>query len=56
MAHEYSHFVNIRKSEMSFSVGETRTKTAKRFIVTAWKPRRKSVDDSHAGKAKGVSI
>jgi hypothetical protein len=25
--------VNIRKLEMSFSNGETRTKTAKRFIV-----------------------
>jgi hypothetical protein len=33
MAHEYSHFVNIRELEMSFSIGETRTKTAKRFIV-----------------------
>ncbi|WP_461251084.1 hypothetical protein [Treponema sp. R8-4-B8] len=33
MAHEYSYLANIRKLEMSFSVGETRTKTAKRFIV-----------------------
>jgi hypothetical protein len=52
MAHEYLHLVNIHKLEMSFSVGETRGETAKRFRSTAWKPRRITVDDGAPEKPK----
>jgi hypothetical protein len=57
MAHGYSCYSNIRRQEMSFSFGGTQTKRNRKAVsFTAWKPRRTTVDDGDAEKAKGVSI